>query len=230
MIDAGSLPDMGDGGGAATIVVADTHPIVRGAVRLSCSSIPGLEVVQEVDSAPALVAACEERRPDVAVLDLSFPEGLEVVRELTERRLAGAVVVLTDRTDGPVVLEALRLGVQAYLVKASALGSVGRQIERVLRGERVISPELERVAVAELGRFAQLAREGTQVRARLTPREHEILVLLGRGYTMQQIATRLGISPRTVETHVGKLYRKLDVRTRVQAVSRAVSLGLIELR
>jgi len=139
-------------------------------------------------------------------------------------------VVLTERTDGPMVMEALRLGVQAYLVKASALGTVGRQIQRVLLGERVISPEVERVAVAELGRFAQLAREGTQVRARLTPREHEILVLLSRGLTMQQIATRLGISPRTVETHVGKLYRKLDVRTRVQAVSRAVSLGLIELR
>jgi DNA-binding NarL/FixJ family response regulator len=221
---------MGDGGETATIVVADAHPIVRRAVRLSCSSVPGLEVVEEVETAPDLVTACEARRPDVAVLDLAFPDGLEVVRELVERRLAGAVVVLTERTDGPMVIEALRLGVQAYLVKASALGTVGRQIQRVLLGERVISPEVERVAVAELGRFAQLAREGTQVRARLTPREHEILVLLSRGLTMQQIATRLGISPRTVETHVGKLYRKLDVRTRVQAVSRAVSLGLIELR
>ena len=152
MTHAGSLPDMGEELSAATIVVADAHPIVRGAVRLSCSSVPGLEVVDEVGGAPDLVAACEERRPDVAVLDLNVPGGLEAIRELTERRLAGAVVVLTDRTDGPAVLGALRLGVQAYLVKASALGSVGRQIERVLGGERVISPEVERVAVAELAR------------------------------------------------------------------------------
>lgn len=221
---------MGDANGAATVIVADAHPIVRGAVRLSCASVPGLEVIREVDTASELVTACEERRPDVAVLDLSSPDVLVSIRELTERRLAGAVVILTDRTEGPIVIEALRLGVQAYLVKASALGSVGREIQRVLLGERVISPEVERIAVAELGRFAQLAREGTQVRSRLTPREHEILVLLGRGLTMRQIATRLGISPRTVETHVGKLYRKLEVRTRVQAVSRAASLGLIELR
>jgi DNA-binding NarL/FixJ family response regulator len=219
-----------DGGDAATIVVADAHPVVRGAIRLSCGAVPGLRVVDEVQSAPALIAACEKHRPDVAVLDLAFPEGLETIRELNERDLVGAVVVLTERTDGPTVLEALRLGVQAYLVKASALQTVGQQIRRVVAGERVISPEVERVAVAELGRFTELAREGTQVRASLTPREHEILVMISRGFTMRQIATRLGISPRTVETHVGKLYRKLGVRTRVQAVSRSVSLGLIELR
>ena len=144
--------------------------------------------------------------------------------------MVGAIVVLTDRTDGSVVLGALRLGVEGYLVKASALSTVGPQIRRVLAGERVISPEIEQIAVTELGRFARLAREGSEVRASLTPREHEILVLISRGLTMRQMATRLGISPRTVETHVAKLYRKLEVRTRIQAVSRAVSLGLVELR
>ena len=74
-----------------------------------------------------------------------------------------------------------------------------------------------------------MAREGSQVRASLTLREHEVLMLISEGLTMRQMANRLGISPRTVESHMAKLYRKLDVRTRVQAVSRAVSLGLIEL-
>jgi DNA-binding CsgD family transcriptional regulator len=89
---------------------------------------------------------------------------------------------------------------------------------------------VEKIAVTELGRFTRLAREGSEVRASLTPREHEILVLISHGLTMRQVATRLGISPRTVETHVAKVYRKLEVRSRVQAVSRAVSLGLVELR
>jgi DNA-binding CsgD family transcriptional regulator len=79
-----------------------------------------------------------------------------------------------------------------------------------------------------LGQFARQAREGSEVQATLTPREHEILVLVSQGLTMQQAGRRLGISPRTVETHVAKLYRKLGVRTRVQAVGRAVQLGLIE--
>ena len=135
----------------------------------------------------------------------------------------------TERTGGNTVLDALRLGVEGYLVKGTALPGIAERIRQVVGGERVISPELEQVAVMQLGRFARQAREGTEVRATLTAREHEILELISRGLTMQQIATRLGISPRTVETHVSKLYRKLAVRTRVQAVARAASLGIIDL-
>jgi len=102
-------------------------------------------------------------------------------------------------------------------------------IRRVADGERVIAPELERAAVAALGSLARQAREGSEMRASLTPREHEILLMVSRGLTMQQAGSRLGISPRTVETHVAKLYRKLGVRTRVQAVARAAQLGLIDL-
>jgi DNA-binding NarL/FixJ family response regulator len=215
---------------AARLVVADAHPVVRRAVRMSCDSMPGLEVVGEADTGSGVLAVCEELRPDVAVLDIALPDGLDAIRGLNDRLLVEIVVVLTDRTDGPTVMEALRLGVEGYLVKSSALPTVGRQIRRVLDGERVISPEVQRIAVKELGAFARMAREGSEVRATLTPREHEVLMLISRGLTMRQMANRLGISPRTVETHMAKLYRKLDVRTRVQAVSRAVSLGLIELR
>ena len=213
----------------ATVIVAAAHRVVRQAVRLSCEAEPGLDVVGEAGSVPELLQVCDTERPDVVVLDVDLPEGFEAIRELRERDLAGAIVILTDRTDGAAVLGALRLGVEGYLVLSSALSRVGKHVSRVLAGERVISPEVERVAVGELGRFARLAREGSEVRASLTPREHEVLVLISRGLTMRQMATRLGISPRTVETHVAKLYRKLDVRTRVQAVSRPATLGLIEL-
>jgi DNA-binding NarL/FixJ family response regulator len=214
----------------ARLVVADVHPVVRRAVRLSCDKYPGLEVVGEADTGFGVLAICEELRPDVAILDIALPDGLDAIRGLNDRQLVDIVVVLTDRTDGASVMEALRLGVEGYLVKSSALPTVGRQIRRVLEGERVISPEVQRTAVGELGAFARMAREGSEVRASLTPREHEVLMLIGKGLTMRQMANRLGISPRTVETHMAKLYRKLEVRTRVQAVSKAVSLGLIELR
>ncbi len=223
---------MVDEGGtiAAKLVVADAHPIVRRAVRMSCETVVGLDVVAEVDNVGAMLAACEELTPAMVVLDIGLPYGIEAIRELNARHLVDVVVVLTDRIDGPAVIEALRLGVEGYLVKSSALPTVGRQIRRVLDGERVISPEVEQIAVSELGKFARMAREGSEVRASLTPREHEVLVMISSGLTMRQMASRLGISPRTVETHVAKLYRKLEVRTRVQAVSRAVSLGLVELR
>ncbi len=214
---------------AARLVVADAHPVVRRAVRMSCDAMVGLEVVGEADTGSDVLDICEALRPDVAVLDIAIPDGLEAIRGLNDRQLVDIVVVLTDRTDGASVMEALRLGVEGYLVKSSALPTVGRQIRRVLDGERVISPEVQRIAVKELGAFARMAREGSEIRASLTPREHEVLMLITQGLTMRQMAHRLGISPRTVETHMAKLYRKLDVRTRVQAVSRAVSLGLIEL-
>jgi DNA-binding NarL/FixJ family response regulator len=213
----------------ARLIVADAHPVLRRAVRMSCESVPGLEVVAEAETAASMLILCEELRPDVAVVDIAFRDGLHSIRELNDRHLVDIVVVLTDRTDGPSVMDALRLGVEGYLVKSSALPTVGQQIRRVLDGERVISPEVEQIAVRELGTFARMAREGSEIRATLTPREHEVLTLIGRGLTMRQMATRLGISPRTVETHVAKLYRKLEVRTRVQAVSRAVALGLIDL-
>jgi DNA-binding NarL/FixJ family response regulator len=219
-------------GGGARIVVADEHPAVRGAVRLACEATPGLDVVDEAATASELLEVCRRRRPDVVVMDLALQdrEGLDVVRELKDEGLARVVVVLSERADGATVLEALRMGVDGYIVKGTGLPGVGEQVLRALAGERVVSPELESVTVAELGRLVRRAREGTEVRASLTPREHEILLLISRGLTIQQIANRLGISPKTVETHVAKLYRKLEVRTRVQAVARAAALGLIELR
>ncbi|MGH2595395.1 MAG: response regulator, partial [Actinomycetota bacterium] len=169
---------MGDEAGnvAAKLIIADAHPIVRRAVRMSCEAVVGLDVVAEVDSVQAMLVACEEFTPAMVILDIALPDGDEAIRELNARHLVDVVVVLTDRTDGPAVIEALRLGVEGYLVKSSALPTVGRQIRRVLDGERVISPEVEQIAVSELGKFARMAREGSEVRASLTPREHEVLV------------------------------------------------------
>jgi DNA-binding NarL/FixJ family response regulator len=107
---------------------------------------------------------------------------------------------------------------------------MGDAIRRTAAGERMIDAQVEQAAVAELGRFARRTREGAEVAALLTPRELEILTLLADGLTMRQVARRLAISARTVETHVAKIYRKLGVRTRVQAVARAASIGLIKLR
>jgi DNA-binding NarL/FixJ family response regulator len=147
---------------------------------------------------------------------------------LREDGMAAAAVVLTDRSDGAAVLQALRLGARGYVRKASGLADVGAAVRLVADGGRAIEPELEQAAVMALGRFAQQAREGSEVQAALTPRELEILVMVSQGFTMRQVGRRLDISPRTVETHVAKLYRKLGVRTRVQAVARAAQLGLIE--
>ena len=93
----------------------------------------------------------------------------------------------------------------------------------------MVDPRLEQAAVMALGRFARQAREGSEIEATPHAARAQILTMISRGFTMQQVGTRLGISARTVETHVAKLYRKLGVRTRVQAVSKAAQLGLLDL-
>jgi len=178
------------------------------------------------------MAAGADLSPDLAVVDLDLPDvdGPDLLRSLRAGGFTGHVVAVSERSDGSTVLGAMRQGVDAYLVKPDGLRRIGDAIRRVRDGERVIDPSLEQAAVLELGRFARHARESSEVVGTLTPREREILGLLAEGLTMQQIGRRLSISPRTVETHVAKLYRKLAVRTRVQAIARAASLGLIELR
>jgi two-component system, NarL family, nitrate/nitrite response regulator NarL len=213
------------------VTIAIEHPLVRDAVRRSCDRIGIVQVLAEVADTKGLLSACRERPPQVIVLDddLDGGRGLEALRAIREEGVSAGVLVLTDRTDGASVLDALKLGVRGYLGKADGLRQVGEAVSRIAAGERLIDPELEQAAVMALGEFARHAREGSQVQATLTPREHQILLMVSDGSTMQQVASRLGISPRTVETHVAKLYRKLGVRSRVQAVARAAQLGLIDL-
>jgi DNA-binding NarL/FixJ family response regulator len=213
------------------VVIAVEHPVIRDAVRRSCEAISGSRVVAEPSGAEDLASVCRDHRPDVIVLDDGFADGhgLDALHAAREEGMSAGVLVLTDRTDGASVLEALKLGVRGYLSKSDDLRAVGDAVRRIAEGERLIDPRMEQAAVMALGAFAKQAREGSQIQASLTPRELEILVMISGGSTMRQVGSRLGISPRTVETHVAKLYRKLGVRTRVQAVSRAAQLGLIEL-
>jgi DNA-binding NarL/FixJ family response regulator len=213
------------------VLVVDGHPVLRGVVRMACASTVDLEVVAEAADVATAVASAAFHEPDVVVLDLELADGdgTEVIRALQARNSGAKILVLTERTHGAAVLECLRLGVEGFVDKATGIRTIGTAIRRIVRGERVIGRELEQAAVMELGRFARQAREGSEMAASLTRRELEILELISAGLTMRQIATRLGISPRTVETHAAKLYRKLAVRTRVQAVARAASLGLIDL-
>jgi DNA-binding NarL/FixJ family response regulator len=216
----------------ARVVVVAGHPVMLGVVRLACESLRNVVIVGEGAGAGEAALLVETLRPDLLVLDLELPDldGLDVLRELRATGYDGPALVLSERADGGTVLEALRLGAEGFVHKAEGMRHVGEAIRRVIAGERAVGPELEQAAVMELGRFARQAREGSAVDAALTERERQILELLADGFTMQQIGRRLGISPRTVETHVAKLYRKLGVSTRVQAIARAASLGLVELR
>jgi DNA-binding NarL/FixJ family response regulator len=217
---------------AASVVIAAGHGVVAQVVRRACEAQPGLQIVAEVHDGEALRRVCRDEHPDVIVLDElldGVEPDLEALRALRQDGVSTAAVVLSDRSDGAAVLAALQLGARGFVRKSAGLTRVGAAVRTVVDGGRAIDPGSEQAALDALGRLARRAREGSEVEAVLTPREHEILTFVSQGLTTRQIGGRLGISPRTVETHVSKLYRKLGVRSRVQAVARAAQLGLIEL-
>ncbi|HET8526576.1 MAG TPA: response regulator transcription factor, partial [Actinomycetota bacterium] len=137
--------------------------------------------------------------------------------------------ILTARTDQEALFESVIVGVEGYLEKASGVRVIADALSRVAGGERVFTKAQVRGAVAELSRRAKQAREQPDAPANLSAREIEVLEHAARGFTVGQVARRLQISPRTVETHLGNAYRKLGVGNRVQALARASELGLIEI-
>jgi DNA-binding NarL/FixJ family response regulator len=219
-------------GADVQVFVVEDHPVLRGVVRLACEHTPGLALAGEAATGEEAVEACRGLHPDVVVLDLSLPgalQGLDVARALRAEGTAGRILVLTGRTDEEAVFEAIRVGADGYLEKTAGMRFIADALLRVAAGERVFTPEQERIAVSQLGEMARRTRQSSDIRAVLTQRELQILELLSRGFTVKQVATRLRLSPRTVETHISKLYRKLGVRNRVQAVSKASAIGLVEL-
>jgi DNA-binding NarL/FixJ family response regulator len=232
-VDAGSEPTDSERGDVARIapirvLIVDEHPVVRGVVRTACESSSSLEVLGEAADSAGAFALSRDAPPDVVVLDPSGTDGFELTRSLRRGLPDSRLLVLTSRTDGETVLRCLRLGVAGVVSKAAGVHSIGTAIAAVARGEQVLPEELSAGAVAELGRLARTARQRSSIPT-LTARELEVLRHLASGLTVGQTSTRIGVSPSTVESHVTKLYRKLGVRTRVQAIARAASLGLIDL-
>ncbi|HEV8421208.1 MAG TPA: response regulator transcription factor [Actinomycetota bacterium] len=213
------------------VLVVDDHPIVRAMVRVACDGRDELTVVGEAGDGNEALRLATDLQPDVIVLDLILPgvNGLEVAQRLALDESTARILVLTASDDKTAVFEALRLGVSGYVEKTASVDEIADAIQAVARGELVFSKELERRAQVQLGEFARKARETARALARLTPRERQVLALLAEGLSTRQIAKRLGLSDRTVESHIGNVYQKLEVRTRVQALYRAAGLGLVDL-
>jgi len=156
-------------------------------------------------------------------------DGLEVIQRLREMQLAIHILVITGRDDRATVLNVLREGADGYLEKTGSIDRIGASIEAVGSGTRLFSLEHRREVQEEIGDMARRMRQAARAAATLTRRERQVLGLISEGLTTRQMARRLGVSERTIESHISALYQKLDVRTRVQALHRAAGLGLVEL-
>jgi DNA-binding NarL/FixJ family response regulator len=205
------------------VLVVDDHEVVREGLRTFLELQEGIVVVGEAaDGAAALVAA-EELRPDVILMDLVMPrlDGLGAMRALRESVPGARVIVLTSFLDEDKLMPALRAGAAGYLLKNTAPQELARAVRAAHAGEALLDPLVGARLVEALAR-------DTEPLDRLTPREREVLVLIGRGFPNKLIARELGLSEKTVKTHVGHVLAKLAVSDRTQAAVVAVRAGLVE--
>lgn len=211
------------------VMLVDDHAIVREGIRHVLSATPGVEVVAEAGDGEAALRLAAETRPDIVVLDLSLPGagGLEVTARLRQSLPDIRVLILSVHDHPEYVLGAVRAGAQGYLRKDTSPAELREGLRAVARGESYFSPPVARHLTAAVRGDPPAADAGTRL-ARLTPREREVLGGIAAGETSRAIAIRLGLSPRTVESHRESLARKLDIKTVAGLTRFAVEAGMVK--
>jgi DNA-binding NarL/FixJ family response regulator len=218
------------------VLLVDDQTLVRAGFRALLGSEPDLEVVGEaVDGAEAVTLA-RATRPDLVLMDIRMPhvDGLEATRRITaDPRLSGTrVVVLTTFELDEYVFGALRAGASGFLLKDIEPAALIDAVRLVHDGQALLAPRVTRTLIEAYVASAPAEAPATpahasQRLASLTPREREILSLVGRGMSNQEIAQSLVLSPLTAKTHVSRLFLKLGARDRAQLVVIAYETGLV---
>jgi DNA-binding NarL/FixJ family response regulator len=208
------------------VLLADDHTLVRAGVRRILEAQAGFAVVGEVADGHAALAALKTQPADVLVLDLTMPggDGFDVLRRAKTIRPELKVLVLTMHASPEYVSRAVREGADGYLLKDSAVQDLVAAIQAVMAGREYYSPPVQR----ELSAMVRGTTGGKRRIEPITDREREVLKLVAEGLSTKEIATRLDISTRTVETHRANLMRKLGLHSVARLTQYAIREGLID--
>lgn len=210
------------------VLLADDHTLVRAGLRKLLESIPGLCVVGEAGDGLALLALAEDLQPQLVLMDIAMPglNGLEATARLVKSMPGIRVMILSMHQNEEYVRRALRHGAVAYLLKDSAPMELELAISAVLRGETYLSPAVSKGVMDD---YVHRLRADDQPSEHLSPRQREVLQLIAEGMSTKDIARRLELSVKTVETHRTTLMRQLDVHEVTGLVRHALKLGLLTI-
>jgi DNA-binding NarL/FixJ family response regulator len=207
-----------------SILLADDLTLVREGLAALCEAHSSYKVVGQCSEGAAALRLIEEQQPDIAVLDLNLPDlfALEIVRRVRAAGLRTKLVVLSTRKDRKTVVEALRCGVSGFLLKSASSGQLLEAFEQVLDGGIYVSPQLELNKI-----FGSPQKETPEDPIdQLSAREYQVFSLLVEGVRAKEIAARLELSPKTVDTYRASLMRKLDIHDVAGLVKFAIQRDL----
>ena len=206
------------------VVIADDHPVFRHGLRAVLAA-DGVDVVADAATGAEAVAAAREHAPDVVLMDVSMPDGdgIEATREIAAVAPDVAVLMLTMSEEDDALVAALRAGARGYLVKGTGAEEIGRAVRSVADGELIIGAAM---AARMTSWLTRPGAAGADPFPELTARERDVLDLMARGRSNEQIARVLGLSAKTVRNHVSNVLTKLRVTGRSEAIVRAREAGL----
>ena len=190
------------------VLLADDHLVVRAGIRQFLAQSPDIEVIAEADDGLMAQALVNQHQPDVVVLDIHMPKanGIEVARWIRQTHPTIGILALTAYDDKPYIMAMLQVGIQGYILKTAKPLEVIQAVREVYAGKSVLDTKLTSMLMAHV----RQEKSGAQP-PKLSQRELDVLNYVGRGYTNKAIGLQLDISPRTVQTHLARIYRKLDV-------------------
>jgi DNA-binding NarL/FixJ family response regulator len=223
------MTEQPDGPQPISVLLVDDQPLIRNGLRVLIADTDDLSVVGEAGTGAEAVRLVESVKPDVAVMDIRMPDvdGIEATGRITAAASGTRVLILTTFDDDEYVYAAIRAGASGFLVKDMALDDILGAIRVVAAGDALIAPSVTRRLIEDLAERPVTPRAKPRPLHGITDREREVLTLVGRGRSNQEIATDLHISIATAKAHVARLFTKLDARDRVHLVIIAYEAGLV---
>lgn len=214
------------------VLLVDDEELVRSGFRLILESEPDIEVIGEAANGAEAVALTREIDPDVVLMDIQMPEmnGLEATRQIAElgREDTSRVLILTTFEQDEYVYEALRAGASGFLLKRTPAADLVAAVRVIAAGEALLAPSVTRRLLDQFAQGPAPGGRDLEALAELTDREREVLELVAQGLSNAEIAEQLVLSGGTVKTHIKRIFMKLDLRDRTQAVILAYDVGLVE--
>ena len=211
------------------VLIVDDDDLMRAGLQSVLSSDPSIELVGEAADGDTGVAAARKLRPDVVLMDVRMPglDGIAATRELTAAVPDTKVVILTTFEDDDYIFSGLEAGAAGFLLKRTRPEELIKAIHTIADGDSLLSPSVTSRVITRMTREPVQDERALKKIDHLTPREQEVLVLIGQGLSNGEIASQLVVEESTVKTHVKRILQKLALRDRVQAVILAYESGIV---